>query len=226
MDEKNDVIRKGTKLEKVVDAIKRLNEEKDAQGSKKPAIHIAYMLLRSGVDDLERLPEFVSGLGVDQVVVSTLTFVPSPELQEETLIPQDEREYEGLKNKLHTVKKECKNRGVELHYTLVHPGKPAPLCTENVFSSLVVAGDGEVSPCVFTDMPVSGATYMAMGKERSFKRLSFGNVGRESIFDIWKKKEYKRFRESFYSRDLFYQCQMCLKLYTREDPIGEDRYPV
>lgn len=121
-------------------------------------------------------------------------FVPSPELEEETLIPQDDNEYAKLRNKLKTVKEECGNHGVELHYNLIHPGKPNPLCTENVFSSLVVASDGEVSPCVFTDMPVSGASYLVMGKERPFKRLTFGNVNQESIFDIWKKKEFKRFR--------------------------------
>ncbi len=221
VDEKNDTIRKGTRLEKVVNAINKLKEEKRAQGSKKPAIHIAYMLLLSGVNDLYRLPQFVGKLGVDQAVISTLTFVPSLQLQGEALIPQNKKEYVELKQNLDTTKKECENYGVELHYNLVYSGKRAPLCTENVLSSMVVAADGEVSPCVFTSLPVSEATYAVLGKERPFQRLTFGNINQEPVFDIWRKKEYKKFRESFYTNELYYQCRRCPKLYIREGTAPE-----
>lgn len=214
VDERNDAVRKGTRIEKVVKTIGDLNEEKKAQRRGVPAIHIAYMLLRSGLDDLKNLPWFVAKLGVDQTVISTLTFVPSPQLQEQALIPRNEEEYTELRDKLESTRKECESYGVELQYHLVYPFKRAPLCTENVLSSLVVASNGEVSPCVFTDLPASGTTHVTMGKERPLKRLTFGNIGEESLFDIWKKKEYKKFRESFYTNQLYYQCQRCPKLYT------------
>jgi len=39
---------------------------------------IAYMLLRSGLDELEKLPEFLSHTGADQTIVSSLSFVTNP----------------------------------------------------------------------------------------------------------------------------------------------------
>jgi hypothetical protein len=50
------------------------------------SIHIAYMLLRSGLDELEKLPEFLSHTGVDQTVVSSLSFVASPAMESESIL--------------------------------------------------------------------------------------------------------------------------------------------
>jgi hypothetical protein len=44
------------------------------------------MLLRSGLDELEKLPEFLSHTGVDQTVVSSLSFVASPAMESESIL--------------------------------------------------------------------------------------------------------------------------------------------
>src|SRR5512139_585643 len=81
--ERNDIIRKGTSLKKVLKAIETLTREKEKRGKTAPEIHLAYMLFRSGMAELESLPGLLEGLGVSQVVVSTLDFVPTEELRNE-----------------------------------------------------------------------------------------------------------------------------------------------
>lgn len=71
VDEKNDRIRKGTPIKKVLECIEEIHRVKQKYASATPAIHIAYMLLHSGLDELERLPEFLSHTGADQTVVSS-----------------------------------------------------------------------------------------------------------------------------------------------------------
>ena len=81
----NDAVRKGTSLARLLEVIHRLNRIKGNTGSSRPEIHIAYMLLRSGLDEIERLPILLAGQGIAQVVVSTLDFVPVPEIAREAL---------------------------------------------------------------------------------------------------------------------------------------------
>ena len=72
--ERNDLIRKGTSLKKVLDTIQTLDREKKEKGKTRPEIHIAYMLFRSAMGDLQRLPTLLEGLGVSQVVVSACVY--------------------------------------------------------------------------------------------------------------------------------------------------------
>jgi MoaA/NifB/PqqE/SkfB family radical SAM enzyme len=86
IDEKNDTIRKGTHIDTVLNCMEEIHRAKQKYGSDTPAIHIAYMLLRSGLDELERLPGFLSQTGADQTVVSSLSFVASPEMESESIL--------------------------------------------------------------------------------------------------------------------------------------------
>jgi len=51
VDERNDSIRVGTKLEEILGAIRALDRAKKELCVRRPAIHIAYLLLRSGLKD-------------------------------------------------------------------------------------------------------------------------------------------------------------------------------
>jgi MoaA/NifB/PqqE/SkfB family radical SAM enzyme len=75
VDEKNDRIRQGTRTKTVLACMEEIHRAKQRYGSDTPAIHIAYMLLRSGLDELEKIPEFLSHTGADQTVISSLSFV-------------------------------------------------------------------------------------------------------------------------------------------------------
>ncbi len=54
------------------------------------------MLLRSGLDDLEKLPEFLRNTGAAQTVVSSLSYVVSPEIERESILARGEEEYSDL----------------------------------------------------------------------------------------------------------------------------------
>ena len=75
--ETNDTWRQGTSYQQVLEAINSLQEYKRRLGKLTPRVHIAYMLLRSGLADLERLPRALQGLEINQVVISTLDLSPN-----------------------------------------------------------------------------------------------------------------------------------------------------
>jgi MoaA/NifB/PqqE/SkfB family radical SAM enzyme len=208
--ERNDAVRQGTSFAQVLSAIEALNRVKEAFGSATPAIHIAYMLLRSGLKDLEHLPRELKGLGLSQVVLSTLDFVPALDLEDEAL-PADAGEAAELRARLAELADLGRHYGLEISYRLPAGGR-TPMCPEQVQTSLVVGVDGAVSPCVYTNLPVSRATYAAHGTHQVYLPLTFGNVREEGLDAIWRKPEYAGFRRSFYTGRLITPCQHCRKL--------------
>jgi MoaA/NifB/PqqE/SkfB family radical SAM enzyme len=219
VDEKNDAVRRGTRLAGVLDAIRALSREKEKLGARQPAIHIAYMLLRSGLEDVERLPLFLQGLGVSQVVLTTLDFVSAGGLADEALRPSTVSEYDELRSRLDAVAAAGESCGLNICYQLVSPGQRCQNCTENVLRAVVVSSDGSASPCVFANLPVSQASFIAGGAKRPYQRLIFGNVGEQPLKDIWREPAYAAFRRSFHTGQLAAICRDCPKIYTTEHTV-------
>jgi MoaA/NifB/PqqE/SkfB family radical SAM enzyme len=212
-DKENDSIRQGTSLKKVLAAIEELHQAKEKLGRSKPAIHIAYMLLRSGMADLAKLPLVLQGLGVSQVVVSTLDFVARLELEAETVLTEKAGEYRELKALLRELEELAEPFGLKVHYQIKEPGERRLFCPENVQRALFVGSDGSVAPCVFTNLPLAGpVTYAFKGKELPYRRLTFGNLHELSLPAIWRQPAYAQFRRSFFTGNLVSLCQHCFKL--------------
>jgi MoaA/NifB/PqqE/SkfB family radical SAM enzyme len=210
--EQTDRIRKGTQLSKILEAIKKLSEKKAKRHSVKPEIHVAYMLLKSNLEDLENLPEILTGSGVAQVVVSTLDFIPSPELARESLTPKTFAESHELVSRIEMVADKCASIGISVHHYF-HPARPGTLfCTENVEKAACIASNGDVTPCVFTNFNLFRDSYFTGIWIPPYPELVFGNVGITSFFKIWKRDGYRRFRKSFGKESPPSSCKGCQKL--------------
>ncbi|MFH1744113.1 MAG: radical SAM protein [bacterium] len=233
-DENNDTIRKGTSFERIMSAIRTLARMKAERNTARPAIHIAYLLLRSGMDDVGRLPSLAQDLGVNQIVISTLDFVPSSKLVDETIVHATSSEYDELRSRLDALAESGERLGVPIHYYLASPERheqgieqgKAPLadrfglsdggglaCTENIRRALFISADGSISPCVFTNLPVSEPVIASQSVERSYQRVVFGNVNEQSLESVWQRKDYTAFRRSFVPGRIPGVCQGCPKIY-------------
>jgi len=237
--ERQDPIRRGTSFSKVIDAIRHVNQAKREGGSDRPAIHIAYMLFPSTLDDLETLPDVFAGLGVSQIVISGLDFVATEALASETFARADEATQERARTCLDNVSEQGKKQGLDVHVQIpffwessqarednpegrmtttvdkfLFPETRQYACTENIDRALVVSADGSVSPCVFTNIPASEAGCVKEGTYRLYERLTFGNVDQEPLDVIWKKKEYSDFRSAFASNAPPSCCRGCPRRYT------------
>ncbi len=208
----NDLTRRGTRLDTVLDNINEINDLKKRYGRAVPAVHIAYLLLKSGLDEIKKLPDLVRGQGIDQVVISTLDFVPSDDLANEAIIPRDKAEYDEITGHLDNIVRRAAKYNVEVHYGLVRPGHRRFICTENVDHSLFVSSDGEISPCVFTNIPVDTKQGIIAGGNMSYKKTTFGNIRNRSLSAIWRSSEYRDFRDSFASMKAKQCCSNCAKL--------------
>jgi MoaA/NifB/PqqE/SkfB family radical SAM enzyme len=209
--EENNRVRKGTDFSRILQAITDFVAEKKAHQAKTPIINVAYLLLRSHLPDIGKTVPVLAGIGIQQVIISTLDFIPDKDLQKEYLVPRNESEYQELKSLLDQLVRDGERAGLRIYYRLVSPAKGNRICMENAERALFVSADGAVSPCVFANIPASGAFHVAEGYESVYRRLTFGNVAEESIPTIWQSQRYSAFRDSFDST-LHALCERCPKI--------------
>ncbi len=223
----NDRIRKGTSLNSVIRAIEDLQRSKNKYGSGLPAIHIACLLLGSQTKEIDRMPDFFAGLGVDQVVVSSLSLVTGHEWLNEAVLCETREQWTDLEAKILQAQEDGAGQGVDMHFHLVCPwADPAP-CDENTNRALVVSADGNVSPCVMTNIPVKGEAVCYFDQEpHPVLPMIFGNIGEESLGEIWHSPNYRRFRRRLATVDLPELCRKCHKsrVVKIERPVAGPEY--
>lgn len=197
--EGNDRIRQGTTLAGTLKALAELDQARREAGSRTPHLHVAYMLLRSGLCDLEFLPVLLAGRGVRQVVISTLDCVPGDGWAGETLVPATEAEHADLSARLQAVAEAGRKIGLDVRFRIASPGPGQGPCPEHPVRAAVVCADGSAVACVFANLPGP-------------RRLVFGNVNDQPLARLWKAKEWKEFRRSHGRGRPPAICQGCLKL--------------
>jgi MoaA/NifB/PqqE/SkfB family radical SAM enzyme len=210
---RNDLIRSGTNIESVLDSIRLVRNKQAELGIQNLNIHLAYMLLRSQLDRIKDLAGLLQTVPVDQVVISTLDFVPDPKFSQEVIMPCDLAEFTRIRNHLDKVRAAAQQIGVELHYYLGLKSKQRPTCTENIHRSVFIGVDGSLSPCVLANLPVRNVRYIVSGNSHKYRRWTFGNVALESLDTLWRKPEYTSFRRSFGKDRPPEPCAGCPKLH-------------
>ncbi|WP_031517867.1 radical SAM protein [Desulfofalx alkaliphila] len=204
-DEKNDTIRVGTNIEQILNNIQLINKAKEKAGSAYPKINIAYMLLASHLESAKDLPKLLKGLGVNEVEIQTLDFVPTPLLEEESLLLC---EGSSVAKYLDAMVKQAGETGIGIHYRKRNVSGQFNWCTENIQRALYISSSGDVSPCVFSNIPLKHDKALAY----AYQPLTFGNVRDDKLLDIWCQKDYARFRRTFEVGQLVSQCQTCAML--------------
>ena len=208
MEEKNDRLRPGTSFRQVVEAIETLQSIKAQRRSATPSLHLAYLLLRQGLDDLEKLPDFFFDLGPDHVVLSSLTLPLSPDLEREALLADSPEEYKDLQTKMRAIfaRPDLQDK---IFFHLYNPFQVPGNCAENVQRALCLSTEGVVTPCVFTQIPVQQpATYWHQGRECRLQQADFGHVQEQDLKRIWHSREYKKFRKELNME----MCSRCTKI--------------
>lgn len=210
--ENNDKIRIGSDFDKIINTIKNINDLKEYYNSPTPHINIAWLHLKSQIDDIAKIPDIFTNTGVEQIVITPLDFIASRDLIEESILVLNPNEVSQLKNILENTADRAYDKGIKINYYLTGLGKQAKICTESVNKSFFISSDLSVSPCVFMNLPVKkGVDYYINNSKNLYEPKKFGNLNKNDFWNIWKSKEYKRFRKDLVNNSPF--CRECPKLF-------------
>jgi len=207
--EDHEHLHKGLVQEDVLAAISVLNNQRNE--SQKPRIQVSYLLFRSALKGLSKLPELLKWRGIDKVIIRPLDYASGPGLADEMVLPQSMEEFEEVRGILEQVKTKGKEKGLDVDYHLYRPGDRQRHCTEMPEKRLFVSAFGGISPCLFTGLSMSDNSAI---NDADWQPLVFGNMDRVSAEQIWKSKPYRKFRESFRKGSPHPRCQTCPNLYT------------
>ena len=202
----HDRFRPGAGITQVLAGIKNLLGARERTGEKKPAVHIAYMLMAEAIDELEGLPDLLSGIPVEEIVVSTLDHIPDSEWEAQRIVADSSVEKQAVK-KLEKITEQLSKQGIRVLYRLGVARQEtarSETCTEQVHQTLVLGADGGIFPCVFSNLPGAG--------DREEQRKScFGNLSEASLSKIWQDEAYQKFRVSFRKGASYGRCRTCPK---------------
>ena len=199
----HDRFRQGAPLAAVLQGIRTLAVAKGFNRKTGPTIHIAYMLLQDGVDEIDNLPGLLEGLAVNEIVVSTLDHVPHPVLADQAFVRKSP-EWVAVAEKMTKIKTRLAAAGTRLFFDAetATSAEHSSTCSERVDRALIIAADGGIHPCVFANLPDS-----AIGR----KRKCFGSLSREDLDKTWWSDRYQSFRASFSNKKFDELCINCPK---------------
>jgi len=216
----HDQIRKGTDFNRIIVHLERLQEMKAERNSRFPAVHFAYLMLKSNFHELKNILTVAKKVEAKQIVASNLALIVDPELSEEAVFHDTERT-DYYRNTLQKIKHEATLEDIIFGYHGTGLDDASIGCRENVRHACVVNVEGEVVPCVLTNPvlcdnhePSDYEPRRYIFKDQSFSptALSFGNIQNESLTRIWYKKEYLHFRSHFDSKGSRDSEQICQEM--------------
>lgn len=213
-------VRSGASLWQVQQNLEQLQTLRLLSPRQRPEVGLEFVAMRRNVRDLPKLAALALAVGATRVIVTNV--LPySEELKDEIL-------YGAVAGGSYRTFYSEWNPEVRLPRMDLSPGVPEALATmlNHLFDaaapsgrlegaggycrfvsegSVVVAWDGEVSPCV----PLSHSYgCFVMGRRKHIRAYRLGNVSQESVADIWAKDEYVRFRDRVV-RFAFAPCTDC-----------------
>lgn len=189
--ELSDRYRRGTSFTKTLRAIETIANLKEKSRRTTPKIHVAYMLLMSALDEVERIIPLFGHMGVQEVIISTLNFVIDPKLREESFLYCDAAKQ---RKAVEILQESAVPSGAETDIVIsvnFPPFHQSERCLENAARSIFISHDGYVHPCVYLGIPLVGPT-----NGSTLPVLNFGNIETSSFPGLWRHKNYRRWRQS------------------------------
>ena len=198
-------IRKGTDFSKIISHLETLGKIKAIKKTRGPAVHLAYLMLKSNFHELREILPLAKRIGAKQIVASNLALIVDPKLSAEAIF-NDTVNTHYYRDTLEEIKDKAASENIIFDYHGPGLDDDSLCCRENVRHACVINVEGEVVPCVLTDPVLCENRELGDDKPRHYifkdqsfplRAMSFGNISNESLTRIWNKKEYTRFRALF-----------------------------
>ena len=211
-DEAGNKARAGVPFSRVADAVRLLQKVRQKKNAVHLEIHLAYLMLASNVEAVRGLPELMEDWGVHAAVISTMDYIPSPDMAKEAFAPHERDKIAAARTVLEEVGAKIRAGGRDF-YASLPAAEPAPCCRERAHRTLYVDAEGFISPCVYLNVPLM---------EPQPNRTVFGCVREESPVDIWARPEYAAFRSAVQTATPPEACVLCAKRFEAPCAMREE----
>lgn len=211
-DPQSNAVRANVPFANVERAVRTLNAARKEIGSATPQVHFSYILLADRLDALDRLPDLMEAWDVPEAVVSTLDMPVLPEHWKWAYRPEEREKIARARDVLENVAAKAAERGGRVRFCL--PGEEGGECREHVGRSAYVDAEGNLSPCIYLNVPFREEDFDRPTCLAGNRRVC-GNVLERSPVDIWNDPDYRDFRGDLAHNVPPKTCLSCPKRFER-----------
>jgi MoaA/NifB/PqqE/SkfB family radical SAM enzyme len=210
-------MRVGSNFTEITGMLARLDRLKQRARSDKPGVLLLFMMNKNNLDELSDGVRLAEKLGVDGLVATNLDYIGHTVMDELRAFSCGEAPGSFF-DEVSKAEVLAERRGVNFVIGSLEKGL-AGLCGEDPINNLYVSEDGEVSPCVYLNLPMVEIPRIFCGERIVTTRLSFGNVNDGDLMEIWNGEDYVSFRSQFKKKikggvtSLPEPCRVCYKAY-------------
>lgn len=191
-------IRPPGRFNAIIDGLKALQKAKRALGKKQPKVELAFVGMRTNIDEFPQLIRMAADLGVARVNLQAMGEYPG--LEGESIAAHDKERGRRIAAEARRIGATC---GIDIRLlpedqfvadrghqnTLVDSSRHRKQC-HDLWNRAVIAATGDVLPCCASPVPM-------------------GNLNRNSFAEIWRGPKYNRLRQQFLSGSTPPMCQHC-----------------
>lgn len=161
----------------------------------------SYLMMKQNVNNLPNFIKLCNNLGIDEVVINNLTYIPSKTLYEyKAFSCYGEKIDKNIKHYIDEAKKIARELEQKVFIYDIECNE-IPNCPEEPTKTIFINFNGDISPCVYTNIPIHNKIpRFFINKQLNINKVTFGNIKTENLYNIWNKEEYKKFREIFEKR--------------------------
>ena len=213
--------RVGSDFEHLTRNLRSIADLKKALRSDKPQVLILFMMTNENMVELPLSVEFAAEVGAEGVVATNLDYVAVP-LHDMLRAFSCNKADEAFVERIREAEEHARDKGVFFHSFPLEM-KPLPVCGEDPLNNIYISEDGNVSPCVYLNLPMQEIPRIFCDEKNVIPRTSFGIISEQSLFEIWSSAEYVLFRKKHEHRlksnkcesveDLPELCKTCYKAY-------------
>ncbi len=199
----HNAIRVHSDLDQITGHIRLLQGTKARLGRTIPRLHIVYLLLKSNIHEVPQLIRLAGELKIEDVILIQIALVTTAWQDEQKVFADSPNpEYEGY---LQEAERLAKKGNIRLKRPVMTP-RDVAVCSENPLRNLYISVQGDLSPCVYLNPPISKPfTHLFQGQDYPTERVTFGNVLSEGFETIWQSEAYSDFRGCFARREKWFQ---------------------
>lgn len=196
--ETHNAIRINSDFNALIASMKNIKQLTINNHSGKPRLHIVYLMLKDNIDEIPILLDLAHEIGINEIILLNMIQVTNTKQDDQKIYTCEEGSL--YKDILKGAVDKARKLKISLSLPALFP-QSVSVCSENPLENMYISVNGEVSPCVFLNPPVSSPfTRVYCGTEYPTPPVTFGNIFTESLGTIWARKEYEEFRNAFVYR--------------------------
>lgn len=188
-------------LERIMDNVKRITDEKKKLNSSTPKISFQMVLTTDNMNEVDEVVRLTAEHGADQVIFSNI--IPAT-MEDEGLAAYKLYDPEPLKSILASGTRIALRKGLAIKRPEVML-KTERRCRFIEEEAMVINMNGYVVPCYRL---AHDGSEVVFGREKSLKSHLFGHVSEDSLENIWNQADYTNYRQMVYN-NLYPSCMDC-----------------